>query len=103
MMTSRHYNMDRVEREKLIKTIGIGEEVVTFRVDRHHINGAELHTITTNGIIIIRNERTNKLVTKLIARPNQIKRYFEDDEIDERIEKIIEIAFEHMKKGYNKR
>ena len=74
-MTSRHYNRDRVMRERLIKEIGIGKEIATFRVDRGHVNGAELHTITTNGIIVIRNERTNKMITKLIARPNQIKRY----------------------------
>lgn len=104
-MTSRHYNMDRIEREKLIRRIGMGEEVATFRIDRHHLNGAELHTITSTGIIVIRNERTHKLITKLIARPNQIKRYFEEEDItiDERVNKIIEIAFDHMKKGYNKR
>lgn len=94
-MTSKHYNRDRVMRERLIKEIGIGKEIATFRVDRGHVNGAELHTITTNGIIVIRNERTNKMITKLIARPNQIKRYGITDK------KIIEIARKHQTLGYN--
>ena len=98
-MTSRHYNRDRIEREKLIKLIGMGKEVATFRIDRHHINGAELHTITSTGIIVIRNEKTNKLITKLIARPNQIKRYFTEE--TKEVKKLMRIAREHQKLGYN--
>ena len=98
-MTSRHYNRDRIEREKLIKLIGMGEEVETFRIDRHHINGAELHTITSTGINVIRNEKTNKLITKLIARPNQIKRYFTEE--TKEVKKLMRIAREHQKLGYN--
>ena len=94
-MTSKHYNRDRVAREKLIKEIGLGTEIKTVRVDKGHPNGAELHTITSNGIVIIRNERTHKMVTKLIARPNQIKRYGIEDK------KIIEIARIHQSLGYN--
>ena len=94
-MTSRHYNRDRIIREKLIREIGVGKEIKTVRVDKGHPNGAELHTITTNGIIIIRNERTNKMITKLIARPNQIKRYDIEDK------KVLEIARKHQALGYN--
>ena len=94
-MTSRHYNRDRVAREKLIREIGIGKEIKTVEVDKGHPNGAELHTITTNGIVIIRNERTNKMITKLIARPNQIRRYGIEDK------KVIEIARKHQTLGYN--
>ena len=54
-MYSKHYVMDRIEREKLIQKIGIGVALDTIRVDRNHKNGAELHTITSTGIIIIRN------------------------------------------------
>lgn len=98
-MTSRHYNSERVARERLIKEIGIGTEVATFRVDRNHPNGAELHTITTTGIIIIRNERTHKMVTKLIARPGQIRRYpIKNAKV---VEQLVEIAKEHQIKRYN--
>ena len=99
-MESKHYTNDRVARENKIKEIGIGEVVATFRVDKGHKNGAELHTITTTAIIIIRNERTNKMVTKLIARPKQIERYF--DEKTEIVLKLMTIAREHQRKGYNK-
>ena len=94
-MTSRHYNRERVAREKLIKKIRLGKEIATFTVDKGHPMGAELHTITSTGIIIIRNQKTNKMVTKLIARPNQIKRYGIEDK------KLIEIARKHQTLGYN--
>ena len=94
-MTSTHYNRDRVLREKLIKEIGLGKEITTVRVDKGHPMGAELHTITSNGIIIIRNEKTNKMVTKLIARPNQIRRYGIENK------ELIAIARKHQELGYN--
>lgn len=98
-MTSRHYTADRNAREELIKKIGSGTAITTVEVDRGHKNGAELHTITTTGIIEIRNARTNKLVTKLIARPQQIRRYFTRTTAE--IEKVIKIATEHQRLGYN--
>lgn len=98
-MDSKHYTEERRHREEIISRIGLGEAVVTIRVDRNHPKGAELHTITTTGIIIIHNEKTHKLVTKLIARPGQIRRYF--DEVPEIIEKVIEVARVHQKMGYN--
>lgn len=94
-MTSKHYIDDRKIREELIQKIGLGKEIGTFRVDKGHPNGAELHTVTDTGIIIIRNERTHKMITKLIARPNQIKRYGIKDK------NLIEIARKHQSLGYN--
>lgn len=99
-MNTKHYTNDRKKREELIQNvIGEGKEVETFTIDRGHRNGPELHTITTTGIIIIRNAKTKKIVTKLIARPAQIKRYFKV--ITEKIQKIIELAIMHTKLGYN--
>ena len=98
-MTSKHYTEDRTNREKLIQEIGTGKPIATFVVDRGHRNGPELHTITTTGIIIIRNQRTHKMITKLIARPGQVKRYF--TEITEEIQKVINLAREHEQKKYN--
>lgn len=100
-MDSRHYREERKERERIInEIIGIGEKVATFKVDRGHRNGPELHTITTTGIVIIENERTHKLVTKLIARPAQIKRYFGDDNSPQ-VKQILKLAKEHNLMGYN--
>lgn len=99
MTTSKHYLADRSKREALIKTIGEGKIIATFTVDKHHRNGPELHSITDTGIIIIRNKRTKKMVTKLIARPQQIKRYFKT--VNAEVEKIIKLAQEHTNLGYN--
>lgn len=99
MTTSKHYLTDRSKREALIKTIGEGKIIATFTVDKHHRNGLELHSITDTGIIIIRNKRTKKMVTKLIARPQQIRRYFKT--VNAEVEKIIKLAQEHTKLGYN--
>jgi len=98
-MTSKHYTKDRQIREAIIRQIGLGEEVITKEVDRGHPNGAELHTVTTTGIIIIRNKRTNKMITKLIARPSQISRYF-DTETKE-VRELKRIAQIHKELGYN--
>ena len=82
-MTSKHYIDDRVDRENRIEIIGQGKAVAKFIVDRGHRNGPEIHEITDTGIINIYNERTKKLVTKLIARPGQIRRYFKDGKAPE--------------------
>lgn len=99
MTTSKHYLTDRSKREALIKTIGEGKIIATFTVDKHHRNGPELHSITDTGIIIIRNKRTKKMITKLIARPQQIKRYFKT--VNAEVEKIIKLAQKHTSLGYN--
>ena len=92
-MTSVHYREERWQRERRIREIGEGERYAEFTVDRGHKDGAEKHILTTNGVIIIYNAITNRLVTKLIARPGQIYRYYP---------KIIAIARLHMLQGLNR-
>ena len=79
-MLSMHYNNKRYKREKLINEYlnGDGKVIDSFIVDKGHKDGMEKHDITDNGIIIVYNNETKKLVTKLIARPNQIKRYYKN-------------------------
>lgn len=78
-MKSRHYRQERYIRENRIKRyIGYGTVIASFLVDRGHANGPEIHEITDTAIINVYNERTHKLITKLIARPGQIRRYYED-------------------------
>ena len=98
-MNSKHYSQDREAREAIIRKIGQGEVVASFRVDRGHRNGAEIHKITNTGIILIYNERTGKMVTKLIARVGQIKRYYKDRKAPRYlIEKAIDNT---VKNNYN--
>ena len=77
-MTSRHYRRQRHKREKFIDEClgGDGKVVDSFIVDKGHIKGLERHDVTENGIIVIYNAETNKLVTKLVARSGQIQRYY---------------------------
>ena len=77
-MVSKHYKSERYRREKFIDEHlnGDGKVIDSFVVDKGHKNGLERHDITENGIIVIYNAETNKLVTKLVARPQQIKRYY---------------------------
>ena len=75
-MTSRHYKADREQRENIIKNIiGEGKVIKTIEVDKGHRNGAEIHKLTDTGIIEVYNKATGKLITKLIARCGQAKRF----------------------------
>jgi hypothetical protein len=81
-VNSKHYEEERFNREKAIRSIGgEGKSVIAkFYWNKNHEEGAEWHWITDNGVIIVTNESKNdgKLVTsKLIARPQQLKRYAE--------------------------
>lgn len=101
MVSTKHQKNDRIKRQELIdNVIGRGNIIDSFIIDKGHPNGAEIHNITDTAIIIIQNERTKKLVTMLIARPHQIKRYYEA-EGREPPKKVVALAYEHYKKGYN--
>lgn len=100
MVETLHWK-ERVDRNEFIKNeIGIGNPIRTFRCDKGHPNGPELHTITDTGIIIVRNERTNKLVTTLIARPGQIYRYYANEN-KAPPKFLMDIAQVHTDAGYN--
>ena len=103
-MDTEHYKNQRYKREKFISDyIGDGFIVDGFVVDKGHPNGVEVHSITENGIIIVHNYRTGKLITKLLARPQQIKRYYEytGRKHPPEYERILELAREHNVLGYN--
>lgn len=75
-----------------------------FVVNKLHPHGEEVHSITDNGIIIIHNLMSGRLCTKLIARKNQIKRYYETTGREKPLEyeDILRLAEEHEKLGYHK-
>lgn len=102
-MTSLHYSNDRTSREYLIaNVIGLGKVVRTVLWDRHHPNGSEIHCISDTGIVTIYNELTGKMVTRLIARPEQIRRYYEHTKTKVTCPQyLIDLAIEHKKLGYN--
>lgn len=75
---SNHHKNKRYKREKFIHKClcGDGKVIDSFIVDKGHKDGLEKHCVTDTGLIIIYNLETQKLVTKLIARKNQITRYY---------------------------
>ena len=97
-MTSAHYTMDRQTREEVIRQIGYGQIIKTVEVDRGHKNGPEIHKISDTAIITVYNKRTGKMITKLIARPAQIRRYYENETIPQN---LLRLAREHQQMGYN--
>lgn len=94
-MTSIHYMEERSSREDLINKIGLGNFVTQVIIDKGHKNEPERHVLTNTGIIVIYNLYTNKMVTKLIARPGQLKRFKGVPQY------LIQIVKEHQKEGYN--
>lgn len=104
-MVSEHYNNERYNREEFINEYlhGDGNIIDEFIVDKGHPHGAERHCITDNGVIIVFNLNSGKLVTKLLARPQQIKRYYESTgrEPPSNYDEILRLAREHNILGYN--
>ncbi len=98
-MTSVHYTTERQLRQQTIEKIGDGNVIKIAIVDKGHINGPEIHSLSDTGIITIYNQRTGKLITKLIARPGQIRRYYTEDETPP--ESVMKLAVEHQKLKLN--
>lgn len=101
-MISKHYRNDREQRQFIIDAYcgGDGVQFRAFTVDRGHKNGAEIHVITTTAIIIVYNAISHKMVTKLIARPSQIQRYYSKDEFPPKW--LLDLAREHQRNKLNK-
>ena len=99
--TSIHYADKRQKRNAFIEEhIGEGNVVDVFIVDRGHPGGAEIHSVTDTGIIIIHNKTTNKLITKIIARPEQLRALYrsENRKVPSR---ILSLAYKHNIASYN--
>lgn len=103
-MTSKHYKHTRGKRQRMIDKVlnGDGYIIDGFVVDKKHHDGLEVHSITDTGVIIIHNYHTGKLVTKLIARPQQIERYYKDTG-QQPPEWLLKLAQWHMDLRYNER
>ena len=93
-MNSKHYTKDRQRREAIIAQIGTGTVIKEVVVDRGHRNGP-----TDTALILVYNQRTGILVTKLIARPAQILRYYREDE--PKPIKVVELARVHARNKWN--
>ena len=108
MVNTRHLVEERSSRTELIKNVicDNGKVVCKNVIDRGHRNGAERFELTEKGIIMVFNDRTNRHITDLIARPKQIYDRLEDSFLElpfELSNKILTIAREHQRLGYNNR
>lgn len=89
------------ERNYRFKHLSLNAEPVNgfiAIIDKHHINGAEVHALYSDGSIRIYNYNTKKLITVLIARPNQAKRLNPEVQLPE---EIYNICYRNMKNRYN--
>lgn len=97
-VNARKTRMDYIERN-----IGNGAALAKFIVDRGHPDGPEIHVIDSMGVISIYNLYSLKLVTKLIARPKQISRYFDDEGVSYPawFPAVETLAYQHQRAGMN--
>lgn len=89
------------ERNYRFKHLSLNAEPVNgfiAIIDKHHIEGVEVHALYSDGSIRIYNYRTKKLITVLIARPNQAKRLNPEIQLPE---EIYNICYRNMKMKYN--
>lgn len=99
LMTTTH-SKERTRRFFVAQMLGPYNVLKVFYVNKGHINGPEAHVLTTTGVIYIYNIRNGRLITCLIARPAQIKRYYRA--INSKApQNVLEIAAVHERQGLN--
>lgn len=102
-----HSTFDRNDRYNKVSAL-LKEEnakrIKAFRVDRNHPNGPEIHILYDNGVIEIYNQRTQRHISDLIARPEQILSRVKKctlKPLKGELENVLEMAKKHQEKGYN--
>lgn len=74
---SGHFRDERRDRlTRIRRDVGFGKVVRRCVVDTGHPAGYEVHVLTSTGVVVVFNARTKKLVTMLVARPEQVERYY---------------------------
>lgn len=106
MTETNHYATERMTRAQLIaNVIKDTNKVLCINVlDRGHKNGAERFELTDKAIIKTYNDKTNRHITDLIARPNQIYNRLGNAFLalpEATRNKVLKLAREHQRKGYN--
>ena len=90
---SVHFSFDRKERfEAIEKKLGKGDIVAEFVVDKGHKNGYERHIIHSNGVVLIVNENTKRVIT---IRRGLNRRVPRD------LEFLLSVARQNEINGYN--
>lgn len=105
MAYSEHLKKDRAGRFDVLDMVGgFGNEVMEQVIVHPSDNLPQLHVLTDNGIIKVyrlRDGKRKKMITFLLARPNQLKRFKGNLDIATG-RHIIERCRFYEKMGYNK-
>ena len=103
MSTTIHYGKFRKDREDFIqkKEYDKGTTVASFRVVRGDGRPPQIHNVTSTGLIIVKDMK-GRVITKMIARPEQIKRLYREIGM-EAPEEILMLAYIHNVNGYNRK
>lgn len=104
--TTHHHTNDGQVRTNIIKNAlgGYGNPVLVNIADRGHRDGLEKFILTDNAIIIVRNFRTDRHITDLIARRGQVfSRFGEKFKTlsPEMQRHILDLCDDRERKGYN--
>ena len=92
----------RDRREYIQEYIGLGDVIDSFVIDRGHEDGPEIHSVTTTALILIRNAKTQKPITELIARPEQLRRLYRTVG-KQPPRKLLRLAYKHNAEQLNNR
>lgn len=100
---SLHFIKKVAQRDKFIREkIGVGNVIKEFVVDRGHKDGEEIHSLTDTGVIVIKNKEQGKVITEIIARPEQIRKLYKaSGEHPPRY--VLRRAYWNNANGYNER
>lgn len=101
---SKHLFYDRAQRDYFVSKYNLTNENImnVFCVDKGHPDGIELHVIYKSGIIKIINPINRRIITYLIARPQQIKRYYDKCRLKVNWDRsVLDLAKEHQLQGLN--
>lgn len=87
------------ERFERLKRYQFGTRLDAFVVDTYHKDGLEVHIVDSKGYIHIYNKDSLKFITALSGRPEQIKFYYTELnlEISDVVKNAILIAFQRNK------
>lgn len=103
-ISTTSHSYDRMKRVALAMKLMAEDRayvVAMFSVDKGHRNGNEIHIVYSNGMIVIVNEQTERLITVLFGRSKQIERYFIATNTTVSIN-VLKMGIRNEKMGYNK-
>lgn len=98
-----HYEDDRRIRQKIIEMnrLDEGKSIASFRVLYGEDKRPQIHTVTSTGLIIIKGEGSSRVITKIIARPKQIKRLYRSVGL-EPPQSLLDIAESNKERGLSR-